>query len=77
MLLSVEHGAAWRFEAFCKAGSRMWGKKLVASFEPLPQRASYVEKKTTCFLTGVERFSAMSTTFFSTNIEPIAEGVSR
>lgn len=35
----------WRFEAFCKAGSRMWGKKLVASFEPLPQRASYVEKK--------------------------------
>ncbi len=35
----------WRFEAFCKAGSRMWGKKLVASFEPLPQRASYFEKK--------------------------------
>lgn len=35
----------WRFEAFCKAGSKMWGKKLVASFDPLPQRASYFEKK--------------------------------
>lgn len=35
----------WRFEAFCKAGSKMWGKKLVASFDPLPQRAAYFEKK--------------------------------
>ena len=39
----------------------------MASFEPLPQRASYVSKRrTTYFLMGVERFSAMSTTFFST-----------
>ena len=35
----------WRFEAFCKAGSKLWGKKLVASFDPLPQRAAYFEKK--------------------------------
>ena len=35
----------WRFEAFCKAGSKMWGKKLVASFDPLPQRAACFEKK--------------------------------
>lgn len=34
-----------RFEAFCKAGSKLWGKKLVASFDPLPQRAAYFEKK--------------------------------
>lgn len=38
-------GCPWRFEAFCKAGSKQWGKKLVASFDPLPQRASYFEKK--------------------------------
>lgn len=38
-------GYPWRFEAFCKAGSKQWGKKLVASFDPLPQRASYFEKK--------------------------------
>lgn len=31
----------WRFEAFCKAGSRQWGKKLVSTFNPLPQRAQY------------------------------------
>ena len=35
----------WRFEAFCKVGSKLWGKKLVASFDPLPQRAAYFEKK--------------------------------
>ncbi len=35
----------WRFEAFCKAGSKLWGKRLVASFDPLPQRAAYFEKK--------------------------------
>ena len=35
----------WRFEAFCKAGSKLWGKKLVASFDPLLQRAAYFEKK--------------------------------
>lgn len=38
-------GCPWRFEAFCKAGSKQWGKKLVASFDPLPQRASYFKKK--------------------------------
>lgn len=38
-------GCPWRFEAFCKAGSKQWGKRLVASFDPLPQRASYFEKK--------------------------------
>ena len=38
-------GCPWCFEAFCKAGSKQWGKKLVASFDPLPQRASYFEKK--------------------------------
>lgn len=38
-------GCPWRFEAFYKAGSKQWGKKLVASFDPLPQRASYFEKK--------------------------------
>lgn len=35
----------WRFEAFCKAGSRQWGKKLVSSFNPLPKRASYFQRK--------------------------------
>ncbi|MDO5335598.1 MAG: DUF3825 domain-containing protein [Coriobacteriia bacterium] len=40
-----DFGLPWRFEAFCKAGSRMWGKKLVATFDPLPQRASYVGRK--------------------------------
>ena len=39
------NGCPWRFEAFCKAGSKQWGKKLVASFDPLPQRASYFKKK--------------------------------
>ena len=46
MLLSVEHGAALALRRrSVKRVRRMWGKKLVASFEPLPQRASYVEKK--------------------------------
>lgn len=35
----------WRFEAFCKAGSKQWGKKLVSSFSPLPKRASYFQRK--------------------------------
>lgn len=35
----------WRFEAFCKAGSRNWGKRLVATFDPLPQRAQYFARK--------------------------------
>lgn len=35
----------WRFEAFCKAGSRLWGKKLVSSFNPLPKRAMYFQRK--------------------------------
>ena len=35
----------WRFEAFCTAGSRVWGKKLVNAFNPLPLRAAYFERK--------------------------------
>lgn len=35
----------WRFEAFCKAGSRQWGKRLVSTFNPLPQRASFFSRK--------------------------------
>ena len=31
----------WRFESFCKAGSKGWGKKLVSVFNPLPERATY------------------------------------
>lgn len=38
-------GLEWRFEAFCKAGSRGWGKKLVSTFNPLPARASYISRK--------------------------------
>lgn len=38
-------GKPWRFEAFCKAGSRQWGKKLASSFNPLPKRASYFQRK--------------------------------
>ncbi len=38
-------GQPWRFESFCKAGSKMWGKKLVATFDPLPERAQYFERK--------------------------------
>lgn len=35
----------WRFEAFCKQGSRKWGKRLVATFNPLPARAQYFNDK--------------------------------
>lgn len=35
----------WKFEAFCKAGSRQWGKKLVSTFNPLPRRAKYFTRK--------------------------------
>ena len=35
----------WRFEAFCKAGSRQWGKQLVNAFNPLPKRATYFSRK--------------------------------
>ena len=38
-------GEQWRFEAFCKAGSRQWGKKLVATFNPLPRRPQYFKRK--------------------------------
>ena len=38
-------GQPWRFEAFCKAGSRQWGKKFASVFNPLPKRASYFERK--------------------------------
>lgn len=38
-------GEPWRFEAFCKAGSRQWGKKLVAAFNPLPRRPQYFKRK--------------------------------
>ena len=38
-------GEQWRFEAFCKAGSRQWGKKLVAAFNPLPRRPQYFNRK--------------------------------
>ncbi len=38
-------GQPWRFESFCKAGSKTWGKKLVATFDPLPDRAQYFERK--------------------------------
>ena len=37
--------APWHFEEFCKAGSRQWGKKLVSTFNPLPQRATYFSRK--------------------------------
>lgn len=35
----------WRFEAFCRAGSRNWGKRLVGAFNPLPARAEYFTRK--------------------------------
>ncbi|MCI8424394.1 MAG: DUF3825 domain-containing protein [Adlercreutzia sp.] len=35
----------WRFESFCKAASRGWGKKLVSAFNPLPERAKYFQRK--------------------------------
>ena len=34
----------WRFAAFCEAGAREWGKRLVAAFSPLPPRARYFER---------------------------------
>lgn len=39
----------WKFEAFCKAGSRGWGKQLAATFNPLPERASYISRKEDLF----------------------------
>lgn len=44
-----EQGIEWKFESFCKAGSRGWGKKLVSIFNPLPERASYIERKEDLF----------------------------
>ena len=37
--------APWRFEAFCRAGTKQWGKLLVRAFNPLPQRAEYFHRK--------------------------------
>ena len=39
-----EYPQRWRFEAFCKAGSRAngsWGKRLSETFDPLPPHAEY------------------------------------
>ncbi len=35
----------WRFETFCKEGSRGWGKKLSSTFNPPPARAEYIACK--------------------------------
>lgn len=35
-------GCPWRFEAFYKAGSKQWGKKLVASFDPLQRDVDHI-----------------------------------
>ena len=35
----------WQFEAFCKAASGKWGKRLVDAFNPLPQKASFFTRK--------------------------------
>lgn len=37
--------SAWRFSGFCTAGSRGLGKRLVSLFNPLPEPASYFERK--------------------------------
>lgn len=43
---SAQSGSlSWRFEAFCKQGSRQWGKRLVSTFNPLPARAQYFQSK--------------------------------
>lgn len=42
---STYGSSPWKLEAFCKAGSRQWGKRLVATFNPLPKRASYFKRK--------------------------------
>ncbi|MFD0705156.1 DUF3825 domain-containing protein [Alloscardovia venturai] len=42
---AIDEDKKWKFQDFCKAGSRQWGKKLVATFNPLPQRASYFARK--------------------------------
>lgn len=35
----------WKFAGFCTSGSRGFGKKLVSLFNPLPEPASYFERK--------------------------------
>lgn len=38
-------GIPWRFTGFCTRGSRGLGKRLVSLFNPLPEPASYFERK--------------------------------
>jgi hypothetical protein len=44
-LSDVPGAAKWRFQDFCTAGGRGTGKWLVDAFNPLPQPASYFERK--------------------------------
>lgn len=42
---AVRRSQYWRFAGFCKVGSRRLGKRLVATFNPLPARAQYFADK--------------------------------